>query len=579
MSVAIYYDGLCPFCSRYVRYLRLKEAAGSPRLVDLREAPDERKRLEARGFDLDQGMVAEVSGRYYGGRDAVHVLALLSSRSGVFNRVNALLFRYPFLAALLYPVMRAFRNATIFMMGRPSIRGDSEHNRNFFYFFSLVFGFFAIQHFTIYTFSWQPGMNWSTWLLFPFGLVLFFRPDARRVFVLLLFVMALDAWYQAPIYSNHTILKNFFLVSILLSGLWCWMRGGRWAEFSSAFVPVGRLLLLVMYFFGVFHKVNEGFLDPEVSCAVALWEEMPAPISFLEGSFILYSAIYGTFLVEIFIALCLLIPRFRHVGIVSGILFHSFLALSGYALYPPFSTLSILLHCLFLSPSAVSRILHSREFRAFREFLVSGLGLVMLAAWLFAYMLSAYTGNNASAGIVWLLAPAGLLYLVLRYGRDASPLHGFSLLWGRPQWINVVGIAFFLNCAAPYAGLKTAQTLNMFANLHLEGGQSNHVIMRWAPGPFGYLDDTVEIVEARGIGRFSYAAREGFHVVYYDLLDELARNPGGRVTFIRDGKRHEHQGAQDLQAEIERLLHPEWFRKWFHFRRVDFREPRPCGRA
>ena len=35
------YDGECPFCTRYVHYTRLKDAAGAVRLIDAREAGPE----------------------------------------------------------------------------------------------------------------------------------------------------------------------------------------------------------------------------------------------------------------------------------------------------------------------------------------------------------------------------------------------------------------------------------------------------------------------------------------------------------------------------------------------------------
>ena len=32
---------------------------------------------------------------------------------------------------------------------------------------------------------------------------------------------------------------------------------------------VARYLLAIMYFYGIFHKINTDFLNPQVSCAVA----------------------------------------------------------------------------------------------------------------------------------------------------------------------------------------------------------------------------------------------------------------------------------------------------------------------
>jgi predicted DCC family thiol-disulfide oxidoreductase YuxK len=87
LELAVYYDGECPFCSRYVLMLRLHRAA-AVRLVDLREAPEERQALSAAGFDVDQGMVVDLAGRRTRGAQAVATLASLSTPSDFFNCVN-----------------------------------------------------------------------------------------------------------------------------------------------------------------------------------------------------------------------------------------------------------------------------------------------------------------------------------------------------------------------------------------------------------------------------------------------------------------------------------------------------------
>jgi len=117
-DLTIVYDGECPFCSRYVRFLRLRESAGKVQLVDARDGGPIVERLVQAGYDLDQGMVAEMAGRTYHGADCIHFLALMSTESGVFNRVNAVVFSRPMLAALLYPLLRCGRNLALMLLGR-----------------------------------------------------------------------------------------------------------------------------------------------------------------------------------------------------------------------------------------------------------------------------------------------------------------------------------------------------------------------------------------------------------------------------------------------------------------------------
>ena len=62
------------------------------------------------GLDIDQGMVLKFQGRVYYGSEAMHVLSLLSTRSGIFNRINFWVFRSRWLSRVLYPIFRTFRN-------------------------------------------------------------------------------------------------------------------------------------------------------------------------------------------------------------------------------------------------------------------------------------------------------------------------------------------------------------------------------------------------------------------------------------------------------------------------------------
>jgi predicted DCC family thiol-disulfide oxidoreductase YuxK len=112
------YDGECPFCSAYVRYVRVKESLGKLHLINAREPHPLVDEVRAQGLDLDEGMVLKLGGRYYHGADCINVLASLSTASGTFNRLNAALFRSPTASRYLYPVLRAGRNTVLRLLGR-----------------------------------------------------------------------------------------------------------------------------------------------------------------------------------------------------------------------------------------------------------------------------------------------------------------------------------------------------------------------------------------------------------------------------------------------------------------------------
>lgn len=112
------YDGECPFCSAYVRYVRLRESVGRLHLVDARLPHPAADEARALGLDLDEGMALKLGGRFYHGADCINVLAMLSTRSGPFNQLNAAIFRSPAASRCLYPLLRAGRNLALRLLGR-----------------------------------------------------------------------------------------------------------------------------------------------------------------------------------------------------------------------------------------------------------------------------------------------------------------------------------------------------------------------------------------------------------------------------------------------------------------------------
>ena len=115
------YDGECPFCTRYVKLLKLREALGTVELVNARERHPVLATIRDAGLDLDEGMVLKIGPEMYHGADCINRLALMTSTSGVFNRVNAWIFRRPGLARVLYPFMKRGRAATLALMNRSKI--------------------------------------------------------------------------------------------------------------------------------------------------------------------------------------------------------------------------------------------------------------------------------------------------------------------------------------------------------------------------------------------------------------------------------------------------------------------------
>lgn len=119
-GVAVVYDGHCPFCTQYVKMLRLKAVSSEVELVDAR-SDHPLARWARRRFDLDDGMAVRIHGEWRVGSDAVHALALLTGPSSMLNRLHYEIFRHQRASAAIYPFLRAGRNLAIRLIGRRKI--------------------------------------------------------------------------------------------------------------------------------------------------------------------------------------------------------------------------------------------------------------------------------------------------------------------------------------------------------------------------------------------------------------------------------------------------------------------------
>ena len=120
-EMLLVYDGDCPFCSAYVRYVRVRAALGALRLVNARDGGPLIDSIRVRGIDLNEGMVLILGGQFYFGAECMHRLALMSTRSGWFNALNARIFSKPKLSRLLYPGLKFGRRITLWILGRSKL--------------------------------------------------------------------------------------------------------------------------------------------------------------------------------------------------------------------------------------------------------------------------------------------------------------------------------------------------------------------------------------------------------------------------------------------------------------------------
>lgn len=131
-QLSLVYDKQCPACNYYCQLIRINETVGELTLIDARDDDPMMKKITAQGLDIDQGMVLVIEDTLYYGSDAIQALALMSSRSGLFNQLNYQIFKHPVIAKNLYPLLRISRNILLKLLRKSKINNlNLKNNQHF----------------------------------------------------------------------------------------------------------------------------------------------------------------------------------------------------------------------------------------------------------------------------------------------------------------------------------------------------------------------------------------------------------------------------------------------------------------
>ncbi len=129
-DIWLVYDKECPACNYYCNLARIRESVGNLVLVDARDGGPLMDEITAAGLDIDQGMVLKVGDKLYYGADAIHSLSLMSTRSGLFNRLSYYFFRSEKVSAVSYPVLRSCRNLLLKFLRKSKINNLEAANND-----------------------------------------------------------------------------------------------------------------------------------------------------------------------------------------------------------------------------------------------------------------------------------------------------------------------------------------------------------------------------------------------------------------------------------------------------------------
>jgi hypothetical protein len=342
--------------------------------------------------------------------------------------------------------------------------------------------------------------------LYPFVVLLFLYPE--RIWAIASFCLAHTAllWFDLPAAANHSVLA-LLVNGCLLIGCVQALRSGDPESrgrrlWESVQGPI-RAIVVVVYFFAAFHKLNSSFFDPEVSCATSQLAKMLELHGFAEPTNVPAFGfnIYLTLVFELAILVFLLWPRFSHVGALIGLLFHTMI---GWAQFFDFATVMFALYLFFLPRDGIQGSIQRIPRWAGASFVGC---LIALSATSFFFhgirrdpVVFEWPDWSLQADtlicVFWTVMVWPILFPVFSRANAGQ---------GEPRWTGaalawLIPVIALVNGATSYLGLKTVANYSMFSNLRTEGGQTNHFLV--PAGRFflaDYQDDLARVESVGGV--------------------------------------------------------------------------------
>jgi hypothetical protein len=387
------------------------------------------------------------------------------------------------------------------------------------------------------------------------------RSDDRRLLVGLTAAVPITAWLEAPMLSNHWMLAS--LVSLALAATFLLRRS--WAWFSTT----ARGMHLAFYLFAAFAKLNSDFFETTVSCALVFanqtLESAGLPVV-AHDSFLATMLPYLTAGTELAIPLLLLNRRTRFAGVVLGMIFHSLLSFDlGQHIYD----FSGVLFPLFLLWLPSRRLDSLGEYLPERTQVIVG---IVLTLFVVATILPATQGTfvllTRGFFLLWIPFAISLTAFVIAI---RPGIHDTSI---RPPdavaWVLLALV--ILNGLTPYTEIKSANAWNMYSNLAVVNGESNHLIIRSGfPIGDGHAD-LVEILSTDDPGLSLYVD-SGWLLPERNFRDYLAEHPDARVEYRQGSAVRTGIGAELAENR------PVVLEKLALLRAVDVNSPVRCERV
>jgi hypothetical protein len=375
------------------------------------------------------------------------------------------------------------------------------------------------------------------WIYGVLALLVLLKPNHLPLFLAMLTAQVLDVLWIAPVVPNHWLIMTCASLTWCLATIYLWIKNRRLPSTDEAIVavlPGLQLGVALFYLFTAFWKSNTGFFNPEYSCVLTRYlKTIQLTYGIPKGELIDWSVMVGTLSVEYVAPFLLLIPKTRlpAVLIMSG--FHFLLALDQWHNYQNFSWVMFALLAVFIPADAL------RHLAAIRLKVPVWYGQIFIAAVCLSLVALSQANYPLWWDLRWAWAMAGALlwcgtvaWLVWQEYKSGQKTAA-RFTW--PQNIAWICVALvFLNGISPIIGLKTRNSWQMYSNINIDAGLSNHWFLPPSLDLFGFLKDTVEIVETNDSVLQNEYIKTQSRITWFDLRNRVLQNPTMSLTWRRD---------------------------------------------
>ena len=443
-------------------------------------------------------------------------------------------------------------------------------------FFSIVLNLYYVVHWSKnYADILNPTITFLPipQILLSLSLIGFLIPRSNKLLLINSILFTAYYIYNSPISSNNQTTAFFLSLLTLLTLILAMLKQNTNSFSRGDIIKIirgpGKLILACMYFYGIYHKLNTDFFNPDVSCAVELYKPIAEIVGQESNRIGQWMSIYLTFIIESIAMMGLLFRRFCKLGLVVGIPFHIIIGFTGFTFFIDFSTIVLAMYALLTNDESLRNIktviLEKVKSKYFRISIILLPSIIALLILLHIILCGGICSTKKFMPIFAIYSISIYVILLLTQMTDEK-------VFVKSKIFYLIPLIFFLNGLSPYVGLKTESSIAMFSNLHVEGGTTNHFFHGVIPGFANYSDEVITVINSN-----NSEMSEGLSFVRYDFDRRLTQLKNPELTVLSNTSSDALHISASSEDWENTYASTNWLvQKFLIFKTVDYNRPKVC---